>query len=45
VEPELVEVAPGRTMRCHIALDELARLQATGEAMPTAPVTVSSEGR
>jgi peptide/nickel transport system ATP-binding protein len=27
-EPELLEVAPGRTMRCHIPLDELRRLQA-----------------
>ena len=27
-EPALLEVAPGRTMRCHIPLDELRRLQA-----------------
>ncbi len=27
-EPPLVEIAPGRLMRCHIPLDELRRLQA-----------------
>jgi peptide/nickel transport system ATP-binding protein len=27
-EPDLVDVARGRTMRCHIPLDELRRLQA-----------------
>ncbi len=32
-EPPLAEVGPGHTMRCHIPLDELRRLQAT----PTDP--------
>jgi peptide/nickel transport system ATP-binding protein len=37
VEPGLVEVAPGRTMRCHIPLDDLARLQSPLGAGSTAP--------
>ena len=32
-EPELLEVAPGRTMRCHIPLDELHRLQASADGI------------
>jgi peptide/nickel transport system ATP-binding protein len=36
-EPPLREVSPGHAMRCHISLDELARLQGTPVALsPTA---------
>ena len=42
-EPPLVEVEPGHSMRCHIPLEELRRLQAERkelvvEAIEVAPV-------
>ncbi len=44
VEPQLIEVAPGRTMRCHIPLDELASLQAAaGGAEPGADGTAQTD--
>jgi peptide/nickel transport system ATP-binding protein len=33
-EPPLVEVEPGRQMRCHIPIEELRRLQSVGQPAP-----------
>jgi hypothetical protein len=38
-EPPLVEVEPEHTMRCHIPIDELRRLQTAGPPPPREPST------
>jgi peptide/nickel transport system ATP-binding protein len=38
-EPPLVEVEPEHTMRCHIPIDELRRLQSAGPPPPREPST------